>query len=161
MCMICNKSDFKRKVAEECIHCYKVMRYQDGEYYAPYLDMRMELNVRYDNHDNEDIKDELNNSDIWFRNWKEYTKIKSGFFHSYVNYESADYFAQQFNANRIKGVEYHIIDCVIPKSSEYIEGFEMCHNQPTYASKSIILNEIVFPTLHINIISHKEFGYIK
>lgn len=146
MCMVCNTTDFQRKVAEEDIHCYKIMRYQHGEYYTPYLDMQMEIGTRYDNRDEEDIKSSLKDYDIWFRNWKEYVKIKSGFFHSYVNYESADYFAKQFNANKLQGVKYHVFYCVIPKGCVYIEGVEFCHNQPTYASKSIILKEIVFPT---------------
>lgn len=141
MCTICNKTEFKRKIAETDIPCYKVMRFENGQYYTPYYNMQMEIGMRYDNMDEETITDEVKSIDIWWGDWDKFKEIKGGFFHSYINFYSA---TQQLNKNKVNDVGYHIIKCIIPKGTEYIAGFQINHNQPVYASKSIVLQKKVF-----------------
>lgn len=145
MCTICNATEFERKIAETDIPCYKLMRFENGQYYTPYYNMQMEIGMRYDNKDDEVITDGVKSVKIWWGDWDKYKEISQGFFHSYINYASADYYVQLFNKYRIETVEFHIIKCVIPKGTEYIAGFDINHSQPVYVSKSIVLQKKVFP----------------
>ena len=145
MCTICNAAEFERKIAETDIPCYKFMRFEDGEYYTPYYNMQMKIGERYDNKGEEIIKDEVLSLKIWWRDWNKYKEIKQGFFHSFVDYYSADYYAQLFNKNKAGNFGFYIIECVIPKESQYIVGFDLENNLTTYSSKSIVLKKKAFP----------------
>lgn len=146
MCTICNAAEFERKIAETDIPCYKVMRFEDGEYYTPYYNMQMKIGERYDNKGEEIITDEVLNLKIWRGDRNKYKEIRQGFFHSFVDYYySADYYAHLFNKNKVGNFGFHIIECVIPKESQYIVGFDLDHNLLTYASKSIVLKKKAFP----------------
>lgn len=119
--LINKKKGPKFKIAKENIVCYKVVE----SWYKP------NLNTLYN---------ETNNLMYNYSKYYDTYNISDGVFRTFRNYEGAKKTYDYYSINK----KLNIIECVIPKGTEYVKDiFNGLPNANQYGSKSIIYNKII------------------
>lgn len=138
MCLSVLKKNYKRKIVKENIECYKVMAFWNDKYYTPFQEMFMKVGVRYDNDNEEDIGEVLY-TELSSDNLIPYIEVNDGFYHSFKY--KIDCMSEKLLISHLNNLaEYHVMRCIIPKGTEYIEGYGITKDE-NYASKSIVIVE--------------------
>lgn len=141
------EKSFIKKVAEEDVTCYKVVRwlkedlptefyknpeeYDLATYYTPYMRMAMKAGEEYTTDEEWKIESDI----LYHGDTQPTTFIEKGGFHAYQHLACADYAHRGIFFSRVA-------ECVIPKGTEYYEGTDTDFRVPCYCAKRLRVNKV-------------------
>lgn len=140
--------DNKLKVAEEDIICYKVLKRKSLYDSTPVSPYHNEMEWDFDKVFTAPIPKWKIEYDEYHKGWFSY----DGLFYSYNNYTDAYELMVKLSWGGAKFM-YMIVKCTIPKGTYYYDGIQgspeedhdlmMQYGEYTYASKQLIINDII------------------
>lgn len=139
----------KAKTASEDLVCYKVLIKNYGTHsccvtpYAGYV-------VEFDKELVADGQKSINH--LRMQDFHTNYGVKSGFFHTYENYNDALMVARDIKLNK-RFTSCYVAKCIIPKGTNYYDGLTACGYCKEYVAKSYASERLILKSKGLKVVT--------